>query len=304
MPNKRILLLFVLISLSFEAVSQPEILIYGQDKNQSFLLAHNGYLVYAMPRKAFAVQLTAGDNLIQVLSLPDSLLAEKMIKVPDGKHKYVVSKDRYGDLKLWYRGNYTQKPDSIALYKSKIDFPVVWVKPASPQKVLSRPQIISQKPVENDSTALAQRSPIEKLNENLEALFEARDTTLPKNDGVKTYKDSNIIQKIEPDIEIVRKSIDENEASKSDDIFQVLSRKEYEFDRLNASLEYIKNHPSNVETIAQITQLLKYDLTKIQFLKVAYQNTTEPQKFGELTQLFEFEASKNQLTEFIKSNPK
>lgn len=298
------LLVFCLL-ISTKLNAQTEITLSTAKENEKILVAHNGFLVYPLPKRVLAIELIAGDNLIQVLRLPDSILAEKMIKLPEGKHKYIVNTDRSGNLKLWYRGAYKQRADSVVLYKAKSEFPVVWVQPNKPSKVLTLHE-------ERKDTLLAikadkeQISAEKKLDSNLVALLGETNNELiessaadAKSDSIKPEKSKSLEIKV---IEKVEK-ITPREAS-SDEIIQILAAKEFEFDKLSTAMEYVRNHPADAERAREICKILKYDLTRIQFLKVAYQSATNVENFDTLEDVFDFEASRQQFLEFVKSNPK
>lgn len=297
--------LFLLITLISVSILRAQVsLVIEDERSEGFFLGINGYL--QNQDKKEQVLVTGLDTSKYLISIRTGAVEfNKTIQLREpGTHKYVLTNDFYGKLKLRYRGNQSKAPSGLSAtsLSSEVKWPVIASSvliagTANPGKISTLPS--------QESTSQGDK------NGSLDSLSEKSDTTIsltPKTDSaqVATIVTTAITDSAaaEPtDNTDAEKSDPENSTKTSPEALQTvlntLDGQEFEFDKLSISQEYLEANMVTSNELGKLFEQLKYDQSRMQLIQSSITRVTDPENLANLARYFEYEISKSQFILFI-----
>ncbi len=292
MPLLRILP-FLLCLTSF---AQVNIIIEDESKT-GFLLGVNGY-----------VQNTEPVSLLMIKGLdtvPTQLLVElqprvyftKIIDLHEkGNYKYVVTTNSRDELQLRYRGTLSKIPEGILAMEV--------------QRVLAMEQ---KEPIITASVKSDQAEIVPQLSSPTPApVIPTKEIIHTKKvDSIATAKPKPVVIKIDT-AQNQNKVVAIKPASKPKDTVVIkvnpfdafitdLSKTEFEFEKLQKSEAYAKNHNFTLEELKQVFNILSYDNSRLTLVRSVKGSFKDVSQMKVLAEELDYEISKAQLEEILKS---
>ncbi len=238
------------------------------ETERGFSLGVNGFLQNGTPLKH--LHINGLDTIPTVLTVwQDSVnYFEKTIHFHQkGDYKYVLTENSRGTLQLRYRGEGEPPTGAVKMKVARVlkmeEQMVFLEKPKKEVSKIIKPQ--EQKPAEN----------------------------LPEK--IDTIKVKIAAEKPPEPIKI---SPQERFAN----FIQKMKETDLEFERLNQSLEYSKKYDFSIEEMAEVLKVLKYDNTRLQFLRAVI---PQKEKWDGATVLYEaldYEVSRESLRGMLGEN--
>ena len=287
------LLLFICSQLLYsQSASQHRAvnLLIEDETQQGFFLGVNGFLQNTEKETAFAI--TQLDTIPYRLHIDsDTFHFEKNIHLREkSTHRYVLTKNFHGELKLRYRGTSNAIPHHIN--SQAYDRSVVWpehfgnkIPVEAPEEVASTSEVAAADAVvspkeDKDSVQVIEIEPVNPPNEQ-------NDVLLPSKDTLNEHQRKVVVSEPRFDHQSFKDFISE------------LKQTEFEFEKLTKSKGYLQKHGISSKELKQIFEVLKYDQTRLQVLKDAQEKIIDPQNLQILKAALEYEISKKEFDNLI-----
>lgn len=280
--------------LCFTSLAQVNIIIEDESK-AGFLLGVNGY-----------VQNTEPISLLMIKGLdtvPTQLLVElqprvyftKIIDLHEkGNYKYVVTTNSRDELQLRYRGTLSKVPDGILAMEVQSVLAMEQTEPIVTASVKSDeeeivPEIITPAPspviptkeivhtIRVDSIAPAKAEPVAIKIDTAKS-----ETPIVTKEPVVQPKDTLIVK-----------------ANPFDAFITDLSKTEFEFEKLQKSEDFAKNHNFTLEELKQVFNILTYDNSRLTLIRSVKGSFDDVSQMKELAEQLDYEISKVQLEEIL-----
>ena len=282
--------------LCFTSFAQVNLIIEDAT-GTGFLLGINGFLQNTDPVKELVVKkLDTFPFDVRVELSPNVFFEKKMHFHSKGNYQYIITTNSRDELQLRYRG----EPDALPAAATTIDannvIPLRPLASLSPAKEKEKPaSVIPEK--KSVSKAPAITTPISTTTA-IPAKTQTTETKTPKSippkvEAVATPKKDTTVAVVPPPPPPppVKKEKTFGE------FYTELQSTEFEFEKLNAAQEFGKKHPYTVEELKQILAAMKYDNTRLEFMRATKNQWKNLTNVNSLRSSFEYEISKEQFND-------
>lgn len=293
--------LFLLITLLSASFLQAQVNVIIEDERpEGFLLGVNGYL--QNQEQAEALVITGLDTIAYHFSIKSGPIEfQKNIHLREvGTHKYVLTNDFYGKLKLRYRGLQARLPSGISSVKlsDEIQWPSVTLATADTSSgIPAAGNIIDSLPNTAVSVAVAKDS---QVNHSIKLVTTTVDSNSLKTAEILTPGTADSLVKnnsVRPDSSAASDNQAKNQVFQS--LINTLAIEEFEFERLRIAQEYLAANKIRAEQLGKLFEQLKYDQTRMQLTESAIAQVTDPENLPELSRYFEYEITKSKYILFL-----
>src|SRR5690606_14719750 len=237
-------------------------------------------------------------------TIPTQLLVELQPKVyftkiidlhEKGNYKYIITTNSRDELQLRYRGTLSKIPEGILAMDVQRTVVMEQSEPIITVSVKSDDPIVTPKittPIPPPVVPAKEIVHIQKVDslapKNPKPVVAKTDSINPENtaatDSISTAKDS-IVAKANP----------------FDAFVADLSKTEFEFEKLQKSEAYAKNHNFTLEELKQVFNILTYDNSRLQLVRSVKASFKDVSQMKVLAEQLDYEISKQQLEEILKS---
>lgn len=300
-------LLFIILSLFITQGLQAQSIIMIEDQSKTgFKLVVNGYLQNEVFLERVNIKDLPSGELKLLVELKDGrILRKELPNLGEGKHQYVVFKNFDQNLKLRYRGSYSELKQSAVMLAFTKDQLYQASKEVLASTVLSDlPQADSlrdiREAVPQDSiVAEGNSTPIEVKSSPVSSPKMETDSLPIATAATPATKDSTAAQSNsegEPKTAIVD--------AFSEELNQV-KNSNFEFDKLQIAKRIIEVKALDNDQLAALLAQFKYDQTRLDLLQ-GYRQIHPKTKLGiEVLNSFDYELSKQSAQKIIdETNPK
>lgn len=280
-----LLLLFCSYSLS----AQINLLIEDQT-DQGFFLGVNGYLQNPEKKKNLVVKDL--DTIPYVLHIDsDTSNFTKTIHLREKKtHKYVLTRNFKGELKLRYRGEQSGTPKGYEVVS--LDRSVAWPEEWKPRHIKKdkEPELTASGSSSANQSFREKEDPQDTGIVSIETHStdeEPQELLLPGNDTVAVK--SRTLEVTEPEFD----------TPPFEQLIANLKETEFEFEKLVKSRKYAEEHILSTDQLREVFSVLSYDNSRLQLLKAAKKKILDPNNLGNLKDVFEYEVTQRQFQKII-----
>jgi hypothetical protein len=281
----------------FSSLAQVNLIIEDAT-NTGFLLGINGYVQNNSPVKELAIQkLDTFPFDVRVELSPNVFFEKKMHFHNRGSYKYIITTNSRDELQLRYRGELNALPTGITAIDAKNTTPLRPLAALSSLNEKEKPTSVIQQ-----TTAVT----IEKVQPEITA-------ATPKADKVKpipTVEKVNAPKRtatVDSTLTVKKDSVSEPppvpapvKKEKTFKAFYVeLEATEFEFEKLSAAQEFGQKHKYTLEEFKQVLAAMKYDNTRLEFMRAMRDNWKTIDGAASLRDSFEYEISKEQFNDLL-----
>lgn len=279
-----------LLLLPLFSLSQTQLWIESQDE-KGFWLSLNGALQndQAVP----ALWLDGIPANARLTLLYDSTRIAKSVDLPPGLHHYVIARDHHGHPRLRYRGQVKDKPRNLSPSRVKTGTPA----PETWQQLAHSPDPRRLETLREGLFApgsLAEDS-VPKTPQPPDSL---RVTSAPSDTATPVLAADNI-----PADTAAHSTVTPPPAEPKVLFPEVMARagaEEFEFEKLRLLLNFSSENEITAAQVKEVFALLKYDQTRLQFLRESLEQISDPEKLSGLKDQLDYQHSREQLAEILK----
>ncbi len=302
--------LLLLIALFSVTMLQAQVKIVFEDEvSDGFILGINGFLQNESKQQTIVI--TDFDTSTYDISIRQGAneINKKIQLREKGIHKYVVTTDFHGKLRLRYRGLQSKLPSNAHL--ATISKDLKWPMISSPEVIAAASNINESESIDSVVVAsqarLVETDTTSSIEDTAQTKIQAVAAT-PIISNSSTVKDS--LSSV--DTAITGNATDDLGRSDSSatsvqsattalfpSFYKELTVQEFEFERLSVCENYLTNNQITAGQLGKMLEQLKYDQSKMQLTKSAYDRVIDPENLAELSKLFEYEISKSQFILFL-----
>lgn len=275
MKLKRLLLVWSCILVGLANYAQSGLIILSES-GEPFSVGINSWL--QTPTNITSVYINKIDTPIIKLDVVlenDSIpnLTKKINLNKSSTLVYAITKTSIGTYKIRYRGNIEHNPE----YKKSL----IAIQYSKEKKIVLPQKLILVAKAEKPDTIPVKVEPIDTV---VVAITEEKTIEKPDSITKTVKKDTVVIKKID--------------ATK---LAEELKSIEFEFEKLLKAKVIVENNALTTADIIVLTEQLKFDNTKVLFLKHAYDFVVDKENFMTTLEQLQFETIKEELENYIKS---
>lgn len=280
--------------LCFTSLAQVNIIIEDESK-KGFLLGVNGYAQNTEPVNSIAIKGLDTVPTQLLIELQPKVYFTKIINLHEkGNYKYIITTNSRDELQLRYRGTVSKIPEgtltinvqrTVVMEQSEpiITASVKSDETATPAKVATKippPVVPTREIVEVQKVdSIAPKKP--KTTQALPDSSKAKNTVV-----IDTATSQRVIAE----------KPDPFEAFIMD-----LNKTEFEFEKLQKSEAYAKNHTFSLEELKQVFNILSYDNSRLQLVRSVKGSFKDVSQMKVLAEQLDYEISKQQLDTILES---
>lgn len=272
--------------LCFSSFAQVNIII--EDKTETgFKLGVNGFEQNTEPVKSLMIKgLDTVPNQLLV-ELSSNVWFTKIIHLRSkGNYQYIITTNSRDELQLRYRGTTSTPPAGITTLEVQRLMAMKQKQPVITASVTSNDTIVVKKV---DSIKVAAVVPTKEIVEVKKIQPEpalpivvAKPTPIKDTTPTTIQKDTII-----------------NELNPFDLLMADLEETEFEFEKLQKSEAFAKDHTFTLEELKRVFNVLRYDASRLQLLRSIKANKADITIFKSLATELDYEISKQQFEEII-----
>ncbi len=269
-------------------------LIIEDATNTGFLLGINGYVQNTDPVKELVVKkLDTFPFNVRVELSPNVFFEKKMHFHTKGNYQYIITTNSRDELQLRFRGEADVLPATATTIDAKNATPLRPLASISPTKEKPATVIPEKKPVAKAPTATAAKtiatpapakSPVAKIN--------IPKAAPPKTETIAAVKKDTVVALVTPPPPPPVKK-----EKTFVEFYAELQETEFEFEKLNAAQQFGKKHSYTVEELKKILAAMKYDNTRLEFIRATKEQWKNLNNIQSLRDSFEYEISKEQFND-------
>ncbi len=270
-------------------------LIIEDATNTGFLLGINGFVQNTDPVKELVVQkLDTFPFEVRVELSPNVFFVKKMHFHNKGNYKYIITTNSRDELQLRFRGEPSTLPATATTIEAKN---AVALRPltaltnieekAQPKTIIPEKEtqiaVTTKKGNEEPVTAAA---PQKKEEKPTPEPIKIKEEPVAKKDTAKQTPPP-------PPPPVLKKE------KTFAEFYADLKSTEFEFEKLNAAREFGNKHSYTVEELKQILAAMKYDNTRMEFMRATKDQWKGLNDVQSLRSSFEYEISKEQFNDLL-----
>lgn len=280
----------------FASVAQVNLIIEDAT-GTGFLLGINGFVQNSNPVKELVVKkLDTFPFEVRVELSPNVFFEKKMHFHSKGNYQYIITTNSRDELQLRFRG----EPEVLPATATTID--AKNITPLRPLAALT-PTVEKEKP----TTIIAEK--VSATKAPAITTHQSASTTVPaKTTNPETKPSISSPPKVETKADLKKDTVvavvpppppppPVKKEKTFSEFYMELQATEFEFEKLNAAQEFGKKHPYTIEELKQILAAMKYDNTRLEFMRDTKDQWKNLTNINSLRNSFEYEISKEQFND-------
>ena len=282
--------------LCFTSFAQVNIIIEDESKT-GFILGVNGYVQNTEPVHSLAIKGLDTVPTQLLVELQPNIYFTKIIDLHEkGIYKYVITTNSRDELQLRYRGALPKIPEGILAMNVQHSVVMEQTEPIITASVKSDDIKVTPKAITPTSPPpiIATKEIVQ--TKKLDSIAPAQPT--PETTGVDTTIDSTIAVSRSDSLP---KDTMISPVNPFDAFIADLSKTEFEFEKLQKSEDFAKNHTFTLAELKQIFNILTYDNSRLQLVRSVKGSFKDVSQMKDLAEQLDYEISKQQLNEILKS---
>jgi hypothetical protein len=323
--------LFLLLTLIGTITLRAQVSVIIEDeRGEGFYLGINGYIQNEEKKTTLLIKDLDTSRYTFSIRSGSTEFAKNIQLREKGMHKYILTKDYYGKLKLRYRGMESKAPGDITAlaYHQEIRWPVVAGTAAIAAQLTSENEALESEASAKDpstSSAAAEDSSTDSVtvtaavkdtsaNEAWESEALAKDSSTGSAAAIDSSTGSatgvSITAVTSASSVTANTTVDDkisdntplpapNDGHAFHSFLEELKAQEFEFDKLSMCQEYAAAKSLSSEQLGAMFQELSYDQSRMQLIRSNLKDISDPQNLPELSRYFEYEITKSQYILFI-----
>ncbi len=281
--------------LCFSSVAQVNLIIEDAT-GTGFLLGINGFVQNADPVKELVVKkLDTFPFEVRVELSPNVFFEKKMHFHAKGNYQYIITTNSRDELQLRFRGEPDALPTTATTIDAKNVTPLRPLAALSPVKEKEKPTSVvpEKKPATREPAATTPKTVVATIPTKTPPAEASTPKSTPQKveTTVAPKKDTVVAVAPPPPPPPVKKE------KTFGDFLLELQNTEFEFEKLNAAKEFGKKHTYTIEELKQILAAMKYDNTRLEFMRDTKESWKNLKNIQSLRGSFEYEISKEQFND-------
>lgn len=282
--------------LCFTSFAQVNIIIEDESKT-GFILGVNGYVQNTEPVHSLAIKGLDTVPTQLLIELQPKIYFTKIIDLHEkGIYKYVITTNSRDELQLRYRGTSPKIPEGIlalnvqhsvvmeqtepiitaSVKSDDIKIAPTAIPPTNTPPIIATKEIVQTKKLDSIPPAQPKTAAPEIATTVNTAIVSVKSDNVPKD---------TVIAPVNP----------------FDAFIADLSKTEFEFEKLQKSEDFAKNHNFTLAELKQVLNILTYDNSRLQLVRSVKGSFKDVSQMKDLAEQLDYEISKQQLSEILKS---
>lgn len=278
--------------LCFSSIAQVNLII--EDKTETgFLLGVNGFAQNTEATKEIALKgLDTIPNQL-VIEMGPNISFSKIINIKSaGNYRYIVTTNSRDQLQLRYRGTLSAIPGDILTMNVQRTTPMAISEPIVTASVQSDDNL-NIKAI--DTAKVVAVIPTKEVVET--KVFTPPTAPTPVVSLNQTKSDS--LENPHPATKVADSVIVVNDINPFDAFMADLEQTEFEFEKLQKSQDFAKDHTFTIEELKEVFNAFTYDASRLQLIRSIKANKSDISTFKSLAESLDYEISKQQFEEIL-----